>query len=240
MTKAKKKKKKKVKKKSRKNTYIQFPNRNAKPPFPPRINTKRHTHTHTHSPAHHCPHKFTNAFPQLQILSRIPPHQSKLENFGDGRMCYVGKATKIFVFIVAILVITGLVLGFTLLRHHGIRKKSHDCYSDSCAETAPIVFPAPDSNPSSAAPNPSGNSNPPPPPQSESSGSTVPDSPPPPSDNSSPSVPDLSPPPPALTSPPPPMPTVYPPPPAVVSAAPPPAFSPPNPVPAAPGPVNNS
>ncbi|KAL6504691.1 hypothetical protein OROHE_023449 [Orobanche hederae] len=142
-------------------------------------------------------------------------------------MCYVGKATKIFVFIVAILVITGLVLGFTLLRHHGIRKKSNNCDSDSCDETAPIVFPAPDSNPSStsATPNPSGSLNPPPPPSDSS--------------NWSPSVPDLSPPP-ALSSPPPPsIPAAHPLPPAV-AAAPPPVFTPPNPVPAAPSPVSNS
>ncbi|KAL6527431.1 hypothetical protein OROGR_016521 [Orobanche gracilis] len=157
-------------------------------------------------------------------------------------MCYVGKATKIFVLIVAILVITGLVLGFTLLRHHGIHKKSNNCDSDSCEETAPIVFPAPDSNSSSISgtPNPSGTSNPP---QGESSGSSVPDSPtppltppPPPSDNSNsrPSVPNMSPPP-ALSSPPPSIPAEFPPPPAVVAASPP-AFTAHNPVPAVPSP----
>ncbi|KAG6420432.1 hypothetical protein SASPL_116959 [Salvia splendens] len=150
-------------------------------------------------------------------------------------MCYVGKATKIFVFIVAIL---GLVLGFTLLRHHGIRKR---CNSDPCADTDPNLF------------RPSGSNRLNPPPQSQSSDSTVPDSPPPPSDNPSPSAPDWSPPPPTLSlspsvpdlSPPdnlsPSVPELSsPPPPAVISATPPPEFSRPIPVPVAPGPLNNS
>ncbi|KAK9133587.1 hypothetical protein Scep_013115 [Stephania cephalantha] len=39
-------------------------------------------------------------------------------------MCYVGKATKIFIFIVTVLVVVGLVVGFGLIRHHN---KAHKC-----------------------------------------------------------------------------------------------------------------
>ncbi|KAL0405564.1 UNVERIFIED_CONTAM: hypothetical protein Slati_3870300 [Sesamum latifolium] len=97
-------------------------------------------------------------------------------------MCYVGKATKIFIFIVTALVVTGLVLGFGLLRHHG---KSHKCSPDSCPEATPVIYPTPNPDPASSfTPNPSTNPNPapspPPPPPADNSGPSVPDSPPPP------------------------------------------------------------
>ncbi|XP_057473971.1 uncharacterized protein Os04g0629400-like [Actinidia eriantha] len=53
-------------------------------------------------------------------------------------MCYVGKATKIFIFIITALVVTGLVLGFGLLR----KGKAHKCPGDSCHQP-PVVFPNP-------------------------------------------------------------------------------------------------
>ncbi|XP_044466570.1 protein TRACHEARY ELEMENT DIFFERENTIATION-RELATED 7A [Mangifera indica] len=68
-------------------------------------------------------------------------------------MCYVGKATKIFIFIVTVLVVLGLVFGFGLLRH-GIRK-SHNCSGDSC-HSPPNLFP----NPGSNLPTPAGSSQP--------------------------------------------------------------------------------
>ncbi|XAR68076.1 hypothetical protein NMG60_11003077 [Bertholletia excelsa] len=56
------------------------------------------------------------------------------------KMCYVGKATKIFIFVVTVLVATGLVLGFGLLRYH--THQTHKCSADSCPQSSP-VFPNP-------------------------------------------------------------------------------------------------
>ncbi|XP_047339841.1 pollen-specific leucine-rich repeat extensin-like protein 3 [Impatiens glandulifera] len=56
-------------------------------------------------------------------------------------MCYVGKATKIFIFIVTVLLVTGLVLGFGILRHHHYKHGSNS-----------MVFPNPTA--SSPPPNP--------------------------------------------------------------------------------------
>ncbi|XP_058217540.1 uncharacterized protein Os04g0629400-like [Rhododendron vialii] len=134
-------------------------------------------------------------------------------------MCYVGKATKIFIFIVAALVVTGLVLGFGLFR--SALHKSHKCSGDSCNDQAsPAVFPNPTtpSTPTSAStltPTPNPSSNPYPPPPAPNPGST-PTPPPPP--------PEVMPPPPQ---------------PVVVAAAPPPNFGPPSPV-VTPGPVQSS
>ncbi|KAK9155895.1 hypothetical protein Sjap_003375 [Stephania japonica] len=56
-------------------------------------------------------------------------------------MCYVGKATKIFIFIVTVLVVVGLLMGFGLLRHHN---KAHKCAGGgagdpSCYQPPPVV-----------------------------------------------------------------------------------------------------
>lgn len=133
-------------------------------------------------------------------------------------MCYVGKATKIFIFIVAALVVTGLFLGFGLFR--SALHKSHKCSGDSCNDQAsPAVFPNPTSTPSTPTsastltPTPNPSSNPYPPPPAPNPGS-------------------LTPPPPPEVMPPPP-------PPVVVTAAPPPNFAPPSPV-VTPGPVQSS
>ncbi|XP_052177617.1 leucine-rich repeat extensin-like protein 3 [Diospyros lotus] len=76
-------------------------------------------------------------------------------------MCYVGKATKIFIFIVTVLVVTGLVLGFGILRRRS--HKNHDCSGDSCLES-PEVFPAAPTLTPNPNPNPNPIPNPPPPP----------------------------------------------------------------------------
>ncbi|PQP91541.1 circumsporozoite protein-like [Prunus yedoensis var. nudiflora] len=91
-------------------------------------------------------------------------------------MCYVGKATKIFIFVVTVLVVLGLVLGFGVLRH-GLQK-THKCSSDSDSchslSSPPLIFPNPNSssnqpNPPSTDPTltqpspPTPNFNPPPP-----------------------------------------------------------------------------
>ncbi|KAJ0974834.1 hypothetical protein J5N97_016799 [Dioscorea zingiberensis] len=61
--------------------------------------------------------------------------------------CYVGKATKIFFFIVAVLAVTGLVLGFGVLRR-GAAHKPQGCDDPQCRPTA-VPFIPPPSNPSS-------------------------------------------------------------------------------------------
>ncbi|KAL9453592.1 hypothetical protein AB3S75_009241 [Citrus x aurantiifolia] len=123
-------------------------------------------------------------------------------------MCYVGKATKIFIFIVTVLVVLGLVLGFGLLRRS--IQKSHECSGDSChSPSPPMLYPNPIPNPNS----PSSNTSPTPP--SPGIGSTTPPGPQSPNPSSNPPAPLTSiappppinnpaPPPPMLTSPPPP------------------------------------
>ncbi|KAE8075761.1 hypothetical protein FH972_014449 [Carpinus fangiana] len=70
-------------------------------------------------------------------------------------MCYVGKATKIFfIFIVTVLVVLGLVLGFGLLRR--TLQNTHKCSGDSCHSSSPsplVAFPNPSFTPPSP-PNP--------------------------------------------------------------------------------------
>ncbi|KAJ6683513.1 hypothetical protein OIU85_007224 [Salix viminalis] len=57
-------------------------------------------------------------------------------------MCYIGKATKIFIFIVTVLVILGFVLGFGLLRHR--LHKSHKCSDgDDDCHSPQLSFPDP-------------------------------------------------------------------------------------------------
>ncbi|KAM7498256.1 hypothetical protein LguiA_022670 [Lonicera macranthoides] len=134
-------------------------------------------------------------------------------------MCYVGKATKIFIFIATAIVVTGLLLGFGLTHH--VIHKTHQCSGDTCPPT-PQLYPSNNPTP----PTPNFNNSPgspaaPPPPQSQS--------PPPPPNEDSGSTPNLPPPDPPASVPPPP------PPPVVAAQSP--VFSPPSSV--APGPVNS-
>ncbi|KAF6173915.1 hypothetical protein GIB67_039866 [Kingdonia uniflora] len=46
-------------------------------------------------------------------------------------MCFVGKATKIFIFIVTVLVVMGLIVGFGLAKR-GLNHKTHKCDGGSC------------------------------------------------------------------------------------------------------------
>ncbi|XP_039002741.1 sulfated surface glycoprotein 185-like [Hibiscus syriacus] len=143
-------------------------------------------------------------------------------------MCYVGKATKIFIFIVTVLVVSGLVLGFGLFRHGHRKSLSHKCDGDSCGPP-PNVFP-------NAPPFSSSSSYSPP---SPAAGSNQPSPDPPPSP---PAVEDPTPtPPPPITDPnppPPQLPPAAPPPPPVSSTVlPVPPYNQPTPVLVAQGPV---
>ncbi|KAM0049463.1 hypothetical protein Hdeb2414_s0008g00286251 [Helianthus debilis subsp. tardiflorus] len=132
-------------------------------------------------------------------------------------MCYVGKATKIFIFLIIVLLITGLLLGFGVLRHK-IHPNSHNCSADSCSQSdlnppPPVDFPI-TSTPDSGASNPSDLYPPPPLPSAGSNSNLAP----PPSELSS-----------GNQTPPPPSPVVAvatPPPPVVSVATPPPGFNP--------------
>ncbi|KAI7732596.1 hypothetical protein M8C21_023742, partial [Ambrosia artemisiifolia] len=121
------------------------------------------------------------------------------------------KATKIFIFLITVLLITALVLGFSLLRRN-IHLK---CSGDSCSQShpypapPPVIFPI-TSTPASGSSNPSDLLPPPPPP--------APSLAPPPSESSNG---NKAPPPPPVT----PVSVVTPPPPVVV-VAPPPGFNP--------------
>ncbi|KAG1368238.1 hypothetical protein COCNU_14G007060 [Cocos nucifera] len=58
--------------------------------------------------------------------------------------CYVGKATKIFFVVVAVLAVVGLILGFGFLRH-GPRSRARGgggCDGDSCQPSFPVPIPA--------------------------------------------------------------------------------------------------
>ncbi|CAN4103451.1 unnamed protein product [Withania somnifera] len=124
-------------------------------------------------------------------------------------MCYVGKATKIFIFIVTVLVVTGLILGFGLLRHHN-QKVSNKCSDASCDQNqyqSPIIY----------APPTSTNTN-------------TPISPLPISTPSQPNTPNPTPTPPDET------PNLAPP---AVSLTPPPTLSPPSPMTLTPGPMQS-
>uniref|UniRef100_A0A6V7QVK9 Uncharacterized protein n=1 Tax=Ananas comosus var. bracteatus TaxID=296719 RepID=A0A6V7QVK9_ANACO len=68
-------------------------------------------------------------------------------------MCYVGKATKIFFFVVGVLAVGGLVLGFGLARHSWAHK-ARPCQSPNCRPIYSDPIPAvtgPDPDPSAAA-----------------------------------------------------------------------------------------
>ncbi|TMX04613.1 hypothetical protein EJD97_006722 [Solanum chilense] len=150
-------------------------------------------------------------------------------------MCYVGKATKIFIFIVTVLVVTGLILGFGLLRHHN-QKGENKCSGDSCDQNqyqSPIVYPPPTTSNNPISPLPIST-----PSQPNTPNPNLPQPPPPPPpspDNPTPETPNLTPPPPpdTVVSTPPPLP------PPAVSLTPPPTLSPPSPVTVSPGPVQS-
>ncbi|XP_008776126.1 uncharacterized protein Os04g0629400 [Phoenix dactylifera] len=62
--------------------------------------------------------------------------------------CYVGKATKIFFVVVAVLAVVGLIVGFGFLRH-GPRSRAQDgggggggCDGDGCQPAFPVPIPA--------------------------------------------------------------------------------------------------
>ncbi|KAL9322545.1 hypothetical protein ACSQ67_010598 [Phaseolus vulgaris] len=115
-------------------------------------------------------------------------------------MCYVGKATKIFIFIVTVLLVLGLVLGLGLLRRRHHTNTANDCSDGSCFHPSPSL---PDPNFNSPTP-PSSIQYPPTPPTIPVTNPTAPvtnPTPPPPSDTN-----PSSPPPPMLQSPPPPPP----------------------------------
>lgn len=105
------------------------------------------------------------------------------------KMCYVGKATKIFILLITFLFITGLILGFGFLRH-AIHKTP--CSGDSCRQSSPLTPPNP--NPTTSPdPNPSANDLPPPPPDQNHGSIHYPPPPPPPVAAAAP-PPNLSPP----------------------------------------------
>ncbi|KAG2376630.1 hypothetical protein LR48_Vigan03g314600 [Vigna angularis] len=60
-------------------------------------------------------------------------------------MCYVGKATKIFIFIVTVLVVLGLVLGLGILRHHH-HTTANEFSDGSCSRLPPHAISAPNFN----------------------------------------------------------------------------------------------
>ncbi|KAL6213489.1 hypothetical protein ACLB2K_012936 [Fragaria x ananassa] len=74
---------------------------------------------------------------------RHPNPKTEIEVETNPNMCYVGKATKIFIFVVTILVRVGIVLGFGILSHN-LRDKSHKCSDNSCG-SSPLQFPSPTS-----------------------------------------------------------------------------------------------
>nr|GEZ06951.1 proline-rich receptor-like protein kinase PERK2 [Tanacetum cinerariifolium] len=152
-------------------------------------------------------------------------------------MCYVGKATKIFIFIISVIAITGLVVGFGFIRHNTHPSKSHQCSSgDDCLFSGYSPPPPPSAQlPFPSLPNPSDQTTPPlqPPETAQSPPSETSVSPPPPPYTS------VSPPSDSSLLPPPPSPAISdqspPPPDSVVTAAP-----PTPPVQVAPGPTNSS
>ncbi|RZC80460.1 hypothetical protein C5167_043040 [Papaver somniferum] len=179
-------------------------------------------------------------------------------------MCYIGKATKIFICVITILFAGGIVLTISLVkRHHD--HKSYNCYGEDCQQPAPSLPstgfppnayspPTPSAilrSPIRAPPPPQNKPSEPgqPNPPSDLSPPSEPSQPTPPSDQiSPPSEPSQSnPPPPSdpISPPSPPSETIQPPPPnqtisenplPVVQA---PVQSPPSPVTVTQGPVPN-
>lgn len=163
-------------------------------------------------------------------------------------MCYIGKATKIFICVITILFAGGIVLTISLVkRHHD--HKSYNCYGEDCQQPAPSLpstgFPPNAYSPPTPSAILRSPIRAPPPPQNKPS---EPSQPNPPSDLSPPSEPSQSnPPPPSdpISPPSPPSETIQPPPPnqtisenplPVVQA---PVQSPPSPVTVTQGPVPN-
>ncbi|OVA13149.1 hypothetical protein BVC80_8917g11 [Macleaya cordata] len=58
-------------------------------------------------------------------------------------MCYVGKATKIFIFVLTVLVVSSLILTFSLLRRHHEHHKVNNCTGDSCNHSPALPNPIP-------------------------------------------------------------------------------------------------
>ncbi|KAI4384984.1 hypothetical protein MLD38_003061 [Melastoma candidum] len=153
-------------------------------------------------------------------------------------LCYVGKATKIFIFIVTAVVVLALVLGFGPLRHslsHHRQHSSPKCSSSSSGECdsvpSPAIVVSPPAasgysyNPTPSIPRSSGSTQSPPTPIT-SPISYPPPQPPPslPQPSSSPPIPapPLPPSPPAMSPPPTQLPSPSPPlPPATIIAPPP-------------------
>lgn len=164
-------------------------------------------------------------------------------------MCYVGKATKIFIFIITVLVITGLILGFSLLKHHDKNKNksgNNKCENDESCSQAQLQPPIqiPGSGGSSPLITPPLNPVLSPPPIITSPGNAPPppivanpnNAPPPPTATPTPLPPSATgtpnaPPPTLSESPPPPS--------TVLITAPPPVYGPPSPAVVAPGPVTS-
>ncbi|MFS7908505.1 hypothetical protein Hanom_Chr01g00083971 [Helianthus anomalus] len=48
-------------------------------------------------------------------------------------LCYVGKATEIFIFIMVVIVITSLVIGIIIIGRNNNRSKSRNCSSEGCS-----------------------------------------------------------------------------------------------------------
>ncbi|CAH9071415.1 unnamed protein product [Cuscuta epithymum] len=143
--------------------------------------------------------------------------------------CYIGKATKIFIFIVTLLVVTGLVLGLHgFIRKHLNHKDADNtsCSADSCDLTA---NPNSQINPISAFPNPNSGSVPP------NNGPSSAAQPPPPPGSLNPSLnnPNLTPPSPQLQA------STPPPPQSQSVSARPPSLSPPGAALVASGPVHS-
>ncbi|MCL7026762.1 hypothetical protein MKW94_023352 [Papaver nudicaule] len=161
-------------------------------------------------------------------------------------MCYVGKATKIFICVITILVAVGIILTFSLVKRHNDHK-NHNCSGQDCqqpftAYPSPVFTPNTYSPPSPSAVLRSPFRTPPPPPYqpSQSTPESPPSEPSPPSDPISPPSPPVSPPsPPTETIQPPPPPNQ----PSPENPAPPivqaPVQSPPSPVTVTQGPVPN-
>ncbi|KAK7263569.1 hypothetical protein RJT34_31161 [Clitoria ternatea] len=62
-------------------------------------------------------------------------------------MCYVGKATKIFIFIVTVLVVVGIVFGFGLLRrshrNNAVKCSDGTCNTISAPDSSGFLLPSP-------------------------------------------------------------------------------------------------
>ncbi|CAI0550233.1 unnamed protein product [Linum tenue] len=153
-------------------------------------------------------------------------------------MCYVGKATKIFIFIVAVAVVAGLILAFGLFRRGASHQSRRQCSPEDESCYSPPAPAAVFANPNPATPSSPGSSS--------SPISAQPSPPTPDSGNQPPPFSPPSAPPPAqeTASPPPPLqplPISPPPPnaPAITGAPPPSSLNPPSgTVLVAPGPVH--